>query len=271
MDVSIIILNYKSKKLVAEQLKHFYLQPCALSVEVIVVDNNSNDGIGELMAHAFPQVRFIQSEHNNGYAAGNNIGLRNAQGAYALIINPDTVLTAALVETLHAFMEKHPMAGIAGPAISNGDGTLQYTCGRFPNPWLPFFRRTFLGSTSFGKRWLDWYFLREWDHATERRVDWLFGTCYLTRMSSLERVGHLDESFFLYLEDTDWCRRFWEQKYEVWYVPQAKAIRMRGGSSEGTALSLLFNKSTRAHNISYIKYFMKYRGKSNPHIEYEHA
>ncbi len=267
MDVSIIILNYKSKLLIAEQLRHFFSQACAISTEIIVIDNDSADAIGSMLAEQFPLVRFIQRPDNRGYAAGNNAGLHAATGRYSVIVNPDTVLTARLIEELYGFMEAHPKAGIAGPMINNPDGSLQFSCGRFPNPLLPFFRRTFLGSTKQGARWLDWYLLRDWDHAAARRVDWLFGSCLMIRMAALEQVGFLDESFFLYLEDTDWCRRFWEQGYEVWYVPQAKAIRLRGGSSEGSILSLLFNKSTRAHNISYVKYFMKYWGKKNPHIE----
>lgn len=267
MDISVIILNYRGRKLVAEQLKFFYAQTPRSSCEVIVVDNASNDGIGEYIQKHFPQTRFIQSPDNRGYAAGNNIGIKEARGTYVIIANPDIVLTADLVDGLYAWMEEHPRAGIAGPRILNADGTLQESCARFPSLLLPIMRRMFLDRTPWGKRWHQWYFMRDWDHTSPKAVDWLFGACVIVRMSALQKVGLLDEDFFLYLEDTDWCRRFWEQGYEVWYVPQASATHLHHRSSEGTPLALFFNRSSRIHSMSFIRYIWKYRGKKNPHVD----
>src|SRR3989344_4032456 len=135
VDVSIIILNYKSRGLVRQQLKFFLSQTTSCATEVIVVDNNSRDGIMDMLNAEFPSVRGIASRNNRGYGSGNNIGMREAHGRYVLIVNPDIILTAAVVEGLFTFMEQHPEVGIAGPKIMNADGTLQYTCARFPNMW----------------------------------------------------------------------------------------------------------------------------------------
>ncbi len=270
MDVSIIILNYKTRGLIKQQLKNFFASPVRLGVEVIVVDNNSGDGVCDMLARefghrSFPHVRCISLRENRGYAAGNNVGMRASHGKYYLIANPDIVLTSAVVETLYDFMEAHAQVGIAGPQLVYPDGSLQYSCLRYPNWMLPLIRRTSLTNTGWGKKWLANYFMQDWDHASPRDVDWLFGACLMVRGSCLPTVGYLDERFFLYLEDTDWCRRFWESGFEVWYVPTATAIHLLRRSSEGPLLSILVNKTARAHLVSFFAYLRKYWGKPNPH------
>ena len=131
--VSIIILNYKNKGLVFEQLKHFFKQMPSCVCEVIVVDNNSGDDIADMLKANYANVRFEAASHNRGYGAGNNVGIALATGKYILIANPDIVLSGALVQGLYDFMQSHDGIGIAGPKILNADGTLQYSCVRFPN------------------------------------------------------------------------------------------------------------------------------------------
>jgi GT2 family glycosyltransferase len=142
---------------------------------------------------------------------------------------------------------------------------LQYSCGNFPDWHLPFYRRTFLGKTTLGKKWLKNYLMMDWDHNQNKEVDWLFGACLLIRHQALTKVGLLDERFFLYLEDTDWCRRFWENNYQVVYFAQAKVIHYhRRSSAENTGLTGLFSRAGRIHLSSFIKYFLKYLGKPRP-------
>lgn len=267
VDVSIIILNYKSRGLVRQQLKFFLSQTTSCATEVIVVDNNSRDGIMDMLNAEFPSVRGIASRNNRGYGSGNNIGMREAHGRYVLIVNPDIILTAAVVEGLFTFMEQHPEVGIAGPKIMNADGTLQYTCARFPNMWLPLFRRTSLGNTKVGSRWRAHFFMESWDHAVPQDVDWLFGSCLMVRRKAIEHVGLFDEHFFLYLEDTDWCRRFWEAGEQVWYVPTVSATHLLSRSSDVSLFNALTNKSARSHLFSFARYLLKYRFKKNPHVE----
>lgn len=266
MDVSIIILNYKAKELIKQQLKHFFTFKCVLSYEIVVVDNHSEDGIADFLHETYPDVQCLEASDNRGYAAGNNIGLRKVSGTYSLIVNPDIVLNAELIEGLYNFMEANRKVGIAGPKISNADGSLQPSCLRFPNMLLPLYRRTFFAHTPWGRDWLARYFMEEFDHTQTFAVDWLFGSCLIVRTAALTQVGLLDERFFLYLEDTDWCRRFWEKGYEVWYVPGVSTIHLLSRSSEGAPLSVFTNRTARIHLRSFFKYLIKYWGKPNPHI-----
>src|SRR3989344_4905421 len=265
IDVSIIVLNYRARNLIKEQLRHFLSQQTKCLYEVIVVDNDSGDGIQDVLAKDFPGVTFIQTGKNRGYAAGNNAALRVAGGRYCLIVNPDIVLTAEAVDRLFTFMEAHPRVGLAGPMLTNADGSLQYSCLRFPTVVLPFMRRTPFARTAWGKRWLASYFMEDWDHAAARDGDWLFGAFLMARRKAVDEVGMLDEQFFLYMEDTDWCRRFWQHGWAVYYVPEAKLIHLLRRSSEGSLWSIASNPLARVHLGSFFRYTRKYFRAKNPH------
>src|SRR3989344_1805307 len=171
MDASIIILNYKTRGLIKQQLAHFISERSRHSFELIVVDNNSQDGTGDMIREHFPGVQFVPAGENRGYAAGNNAGIKRASGRYALIANPDIVLSAQLVDTLIEFMDANPRVGIAGPKLMNADGSLQFSCLRFPDIWLPLYRRTLFAHTPWGRGWLARYFMEEFDHTQARDVD----------------------------------------------------------------------------------------------------
>ncbi|OGY88584.1 MAG: hypothetical protein A2927_01790 [Candidatus Komeilibacteria bacterium RIFCSPLOWO2_01_FULL_45_10] len=265
MDLSIIILNYKQKGLVKYCLKNLLALSLPFKFEIIVVDNASGDGTAEMIKSEFFGVRLIQAEENRGYAAGNNLGIKAAQGKYLLILNPDLNILSGAALKLHQFMENHPQACLVGPKILNPDGSLQYTCSRFPDWRLPFFRRTFLSRTKAGQKWNEYYLMTDWDHQSNRPVDWLFGACLMVRKSALEKVGLLDERFFLYMEDLDWCRRTWEQGLEVWYAAEAEVIHYHQRlSAEVSIFWSLFSKTARLHLFSWLKYFFKYSGKDLP-------
>ena len=143
--LSIIILNYKSSGLTRECLRGLLAADLKLDHEIIVVDNNSEDNIGAILTKEFPQVKFIELEVNRGYAAGNNAGIKQAQGEYILILNPDITVFAGQIEKLVDFMENNSRVGLAGPRLVNPDGSLQYSCYKFPKFLLPLYRRTWLG------------------------------------------------------------------------------------------------------------------------------
>ena len=260
MDLSIIILNYKQKGLIKYCLKGLLSLNIPLKYEIIVVDNASNDSSVEMINNEFMSVKIVEADKNRGYAAGNNLGIKKAQGKYILILNPDiTILTNAVVK-LYQFMEANPKASIAGPKILNPDGSIQYTCSRFPDWRLPFYRRTFLSNTKKGKMWNENYLMMDWDHKENNKVDWLFGACLIIRKSAIDDIGLLDERYFLYMEDLDWCRRFWEKNWEVWYVSDAKVIHYHQRlSAESNILWSLFSKTARVHLISWLKYYLKFR------------
>jgi len=266
MDLSIIILNYKAKNLVKQLLLGLAKLNLPFEYEIIVVDNNSQDKVGEMIKENFPNVIFIQNDKNTGFAAGNNLAIPKAKGRYLLLLNTDIVIVDDAIQKLYDFMETHPTVGLAGPQLIYPNKEIQESCARLPSLFLPLYRRTFLKNTNKGKNWLGNYFYRDWDHQSNKTVDWLYGACLIVRKENLIKVGLLDEHFFLYFEDADWSRRFWLAGYQVYYVADSKMYHYhRRSSAEQGLIGALFNKSSREHIFSFIKYLWKYRSQPNPH------
>lgn len=258
MKLSVIILNYKSVGMVRQCVRGLLEAKLQCTYEIIVVDNDSGDDCIELLAREFPSVRTVQLLHNDGYAAGNNAGMRVAQGEYWLILNPDIVVLPDKIEALVRFMDEHVQVGLAGPKLVNPDGSLQYSAYRFPNFWLPLLRRTFLGTLPRLRNALERYQLKHWDHNANSPVDWLLGACLIVRSQACKKVGLLDERFFLYVEDTDWCRRFWKAGFEVYYVAAVDLIHFHERLSAQANFGGLFNRITWIHIASWVKYFAKW-------------
>lgn len=260
MDVSIIILNYKSRGLVKQCVKTIGLCAPQLSYEIIVVDNDSGDGVGAMLAERFPEVTFIQSPANIGYAAGNNLGINVAKGRYICIMNPDITVRPGAIEEMVAYMDRHNDVGILGPKLVHPDGSIDVSCYRFPSYAIPVYRRTPLGKLPAGRRAVSHYLMEDYDRAETRDVDWLLGAVLLVRRDALAKVGLLDERFFLYFEDTDWCRRFWQAGYRVVYHTGAMMVHYHERlSAQGSWFVSPFRRSTRIHIASAVKYFAKWR------------
>jgi len=259
MDLSIIILNYRARGLLKECLKGIKAVQPKLDYEIIVVDNASGDGTPAMMAENFPDIKFIASDKNLGYAKGNNLGIGEAKGRYVMIMNPDIVVFPDVLEKLAQFMDSRPDAGIVGPKLLNPDKSLQFSCYRFPDFWVPLYRRTPLGKLGFAKKKLDNYFMKDFDHRSTREVDWLLGGCLLIRRRALDDVGLLDERYFAYFDDVDLCRSMWEKKWKVVYYPEVAVVHFhRRESAEGNWWSGVFKKVTRIHMASWFKYFRKW-------------
>ncbi len=262
MKLSIIILNYKQLGMIKNCVKSINKLCLSFKFETIIIDNNSLDNSVEHIKENYFNIKLIESKKNLGFSGGNNLGIKEAQGEYILIINPDIILNSKSLIKLVEFMDSNPKAGIAGPKLINPDGSLQYSCSRYPNWKLPFYRRSFLRHTNHGQAWIDNYFMKDWDHNNNLKVDWLFGACLIVRKSILEKVGLLDDRFFMYMEDLDWCRRMWLKNYEVWYVAEAQIIHYHHReSADVSGLGGLFKKSGRVHLVSWLKYYIKYKGK----------
>lgn len=269
LDLSIIILNYRTKNLVKECVKSIWRASPKLSYEIIIVDNASNDGIAEMVGEYFPDIRFFESPENVGFAGGNNIGLREARGRYRMILNPDIVVLPGALEKMVAVMDASPDIGLLGPKLLGPDKSLQYSCYRFPTLVTPLLRRTPLGATHRGAKIVGDYLMADWDHGASRDVDWLLGAALMVRAEALARVGLFDDQFFLYFEDTDWARRFWKTGYRVVYFPEAELIHFhRRESAEGSFLESVLRPTTRAHVRSAVKYFWKYRREGLPARNY---
>lgn len=261
MKLSIIVLNYKSTNLTKYFLKTVLLFHFPWTWEIIVVDNGSADKINNLIKKDFPVVKFIQNKKNLGMGAGNNVGLRRSEGEYALIVNPDVTLREEAVFKLVDFLDHHPHAGLAAPKILNPDLTRQDTCYRWPNFFTFLFRRTPLGATKYGERYLKSFLYRDTDLSMPTQVDWVLGGCFMARRAALDAVGLFDERYFLFLEDTDLCRKMWRAELAVWYAPGSTVIHLphRLSASEGR-LRDLFSRLTWVHLFSWLKYFWKWQG-----------
>lgn len=267
MDLSIVILNYFNKDLIRELLKNLSSLSLSLKYEILVIDNASYDGIADIVK-TDDRVRFIQNNINAGFAAGNNLGIKQAKGKYIMICNPDLAFFSSAIEILYQYMEANAGVALAGPRLINPDHSLQYSATIFPDWKLPFFRRTFLAKTDRGEAWLKKYFMMEADHYKNFYVPALFGACLMVRANALFKVGLLDEKYFMYMEDLDWSRRFWENGFKVAYVGEAEVIHLhKRDSAQNNILTVLRKKTARAHIVSFLKYLWKFKGKKLPEVK----
>lgn len=267
MDLSIIILNYKSRGLTRQCVKGIIAANLGLEHEIIIVDNASQDSSPELFRQEFSQVTVVEAEENRGFAAGNNIGIKKAQGRYILILNPDVAVDSGALEKLVSFMDRSPRVGIAGPKLINPNGTIQHSCCRFHKWYTPILRRSPLGRLGFGQRHLGNFLMGDFDHCADREVDWLLGACLIIRKTALEKIGLLDENYFLYMEDTDFCRRSWENGYKVNYIANVELVHYhKRESAANPGITGIFSYPTRIHIKSFAYYCKKFRGKENPRL-----
>lgn len=272
LDLSVIIVHTFEKRMIRQTLRGIRRAAPKIRFEVIVVDNNPPAGMEEVLTNEFPDARYLRNPKNIGFGAAMNVGIREARGRYVLIFNPDIVVQPGSLEELVRFMDEHPNVGVCGPQLRNPDGSLQYSCYRVPNILIPAYRRTPLGKTSFGRSAVDHYMMHHDDHEQDMDVDSLIGAALCTRASALPKVGLFDEQFFMYYEDNDLCRRFWENGYRVVYHPAAKMIHYhRRASADGGLLRQLTNRFAWIQIHSALKYFFKYRGKGNPREAYQHG
>ena len=244
MDLSVVILSYNTRDLLEQALRTVVAAAVDLEVEVIVVDNASHDDSADMVAEKFPQVRLIRNPRNVGFAAGNNIAFRQASGRHVLLVNSDTIVRRDSLSCLVRFLDEHPEAGAAGCKILNPDGTLQPDCMRgFPTPMAAFFKvsglsRFFSNSPRFAR-----YNMTYLDPEQTHQVDALSGSCMMVRKQTMDQVGMLDEDYFMYGEDLDWCFRMHAAGWKIYYVPETEIIHFRGASGHHEPMRVLFRKN----------------------------
>ena len=269
MDLSIVILNYNAKDYLLPCIKGIVEHTADLDYEIIVVDNASTDGsvsyIEQKLLPRFKELKLVKSPENGGYAAGNNIGIKAASGRYVVIMNPDIAIWENSLKQMVDFMTAHPQVGMAGPRLLSPDGSLQYFCYRWPTPQVLLFRRLpSLSRFGFARSAINDYLMTDWDHRDTRPVDWVQGSCIIVSREAIARAGLMDERYFLYSEDTDWCRRFWQAGWEVWYLADIEIIHYhQRASAEDKFYKSFFNKMSWVHLASSIKYFRKWGLKSH--------
>jgi GT2 family glycosyltransferase len=211
-----------------------------IDAEIWVVDNASTDGTVAMVTRAFPEVRLIANQENVGFAAANNQVLRQSRAHVFCLLNPDTVVQEDTFRTLLAFLRAHPEVGMVGCKILNPDGTLQVACRRsIPTPWVAFTKlvglsRLFPKSRLFGR-----YNLTYLDPDQSYEVEAISGSFMMVRGEAVAQVGLLDERFFLYGEDLDWCLRFRKAGWKIYYVPETRIVHFKGESSRRSGFDSL--------------------------------
>jgi len=259
MDVSVVIVNWNVRELLRRCLLSLRADgthvSSKLSGEVIVVDCASADGSVEMVRREFPWARLIASQENLGYAWGNNKGMAAANGRFRLILNPDTELVDQALPAMVQYLEQHPRVGALGPGLLNPDGTPQSSRRQFPTLATAFCESTLLHQWFPENRVAQRYYLAEQPADVPQPVDWVVGAALMIRDKAWQQVGPLDEGFFLYFEELDWCRRCRAAGWEIHYLPGAQVIHHEGKSSEqvATARTISFQRSK-------IRYFRKYYG-----------
>lgn len=254
MDISIIVVNYKSKDKLINCLESISNSDLAgLNYEIIIVENASGDNLLDL--NKIIDFKLVISNINLGMGGGNNLGIKESKGEFILILNPDTILDPKAIKILFNYIKNNTDVYIVGPKLLNPDLSLQYSCAHFPRFWTPIFRRTFLGI--FFKKHLDWFLLKDYSHDIIKEVDWMLGSCLLIKR---EGFSGFDERFFMYFEDIDICHQAWNRGGKVVYNPEAKVIHHHArGSAQGPwYLSIFKDRLFREHLRSWWKYFRKW-------------
>lgn len=223
------------------------------SFEVVVVDNASHDGSGDMVAEAFPWVRLLRQKRNLGFTGGHNLAIAERRGRHGMLLNSDTIVHPGALRTLLEYFGANPQVGVAGAKLLNPDGSLQYSCRKFPNPVAALFRNTFLGKLFPKNRYTRDYLMQDWPHDEPRDVDWVSGAALIARGEVWDEVGLLDDSLFMYCEDVDICKRAWAAGWRVSYVPQAVITHAIGRSTDQ-----IVNRSIVRFHRSMFRYYMKH-------------
>ncbi|MDP2301270.1 MAG: glycosyltransferase [Ignavibacteria bacterium] len=233
MDLSIIIVNYNVKEFLQNLLHSISKATTNISSEVIIVDNASDDGSIELLQEKFPLVKLIINKENLGFSKANNVGLKLAKGKFILLLNPDTIVQEDTFEKMINFFNENSEVGLAGCKILNPDGTLQLACRRsFPGPWTSFCKASGLSTLFPNSRLFARYNLTYLDENKSYEVDAISGSFMMIRSEVYEKIGGLDEIFFMYGEDLDWCYRVQKSGYKVYYYHSTQIIHYKGESTK---------------------------------------
>lgn len=258
--ISIIIVAYKSQQLIKYLFKSAELATISVPHEFIIVDNASHDGTKEFIQTHYPHVTYIENTENLGYAKACNIGLRAAQGDHLLFLNQDIIMRPGSVEALKKYLDDNPSVGMVGPKLMKPNGEVQDSCRRFPSFFIPLYRWGVTRRIPWVRYKFADYRMEDFDYNSPREVDCLAGAALMARRSAIDAVGGWDERFFFYIEDIDWCRRFWQNNWKVAFVPDSTMLHYYGKAStdSSSVLALLISPMTRAHFISWLKYFKKY-------------
>jgi GT2 family glycosyltransferase len=256
--ISFCIVTYKVRDLLKDCLNSLYQNPPVSSFEVIVVDNHSEDGTRELVQKEFPLVRWVENQGNEGYTRPMNKALQMACGQYLVQLNPDTLIFSGTFDTLVDFMQATPQAGIVTPKVLNRDSSLQKQCRRSAaRPW-----DTFTYFSGLAKRYpknprYAGYLMTYLDEGEINEVEAVSGSCMFIRRDVIEQIGFLDELFFAYQEDADFCFRARAAGWKIYYVPQSQIIHYGGQGGSKVEVYRSIYQWHRSYYLYYRKHLAK--------------
>ncbi len=230
MDVSIIIVNWNTRDILGNCLRSIYDQTNEVEYEVVVIDNASSDDSAAMVRAEFPQVVLIENSNNLGFAAANNQGMAIAGGRYVLLLNSDTIVLDGAIQKTISYADDHQDIGVLGCQVWENEREIQKTCFAFPSAWGVILqkmglRRLFPRSRVFGRIDYGW-----WDRTSPMDVDVVSGMFMLVRKYAIDQVGLMDEDYFVYAEETDWCFRFKKNGWRCVFAPVARIIHLDGGN-----------------------------------------
>lgn len=252
LDLSIILVSWNTRELLLACLESLPSALGNLNAAVWVVDNGSTDGSVEAVEARFPTTHVIENRQNVGFAAANNQAIVASSGRYVLLLNSDTIALPGSIVQLVRFADAHPRVGVVGALLLNPDRSFQGSFADFPSLLSELLSVTGLGPRLFG-RWYPNYSLDSSQKA--RRVDYVQGACMLARRSAIEQAGPMDEQYFMYNEEIDWCLRMAHAGWETWYLPQARIIHYGGQSTRQVRHDMI-----RALYRSKVRFFRKHYG-----------
>ncbi len=231
--LSIVVVNYNVKNLLKKCLESIFKYEKDIELEVIVVDNNSKDHSQEMLKRDFPRIKLIENKRNVGFSRACNQGIKQSQGRYILLLNPDTEFTSGGFKKMIDFMASKPEVGICGPKMMDQEGNIQFSCRSFPSYLTAISSSQSILNRIFPENFLSQkYLLREKDHSQISEVDWVSGSCLLTKREMFEKIGLLDERFYMYVEDVDLCYRAKKSGFSVFYFPEVMVIHHIGKSTQ---------------------------------------
>jgi len=247
--LDIIIVNYRSTDYLLGCLRSIYNSLQQFPVKIFVQDNASEDGVDRVKA-AFPQVILSKNSYNMGFSKAINNALKQSNSPYAVLLNPDSYVMDGFFEPIVHYMENNPKVGIVGPKIFDHDGSIQGSARSFPTPLTALFGRSSLFTRFFPNNPITRANILTTisDGRTPMKVDWVSGACMIVRRKAVDDIGLMDERFFMFWEDADWCRRMWKKGWMVVYFPQASIIHYVGVSSGQAFLRSIFE----FHKSSYL-------------------
>lgn len=231
MDVSFIIVNWKTKKLTEQAISSIYKYAIDFTYEIILVDNNSQDGSVEFISSKFPKVNVIANKGNVGFAGGNNEGIKVAIGDFIFLFNSDAYLIDNSIKNLIKRARELPNLGAIGPQILSEDKSIQQSVGFKPDLLRIIFWMSFLDDLPFGEYLKPYHVDHDSFYKKEHKVDWLTGAAIMVPIKVIKKVGALDSQIFMYGEDVDWCLRIKKAGFDIYFSPVSKLIHIGSGSS----------------------------------------